>query len=462
MVYQVCFKKSIPRYLIIATCALIFTNCSSESSPEGALIEGKITVDSELDPTGDYSGIELLIADQGPDGQMRDTLFHSVTDSTGNHSGIAEIKDRGLYPIILSRNDNRLGVVRTVLAHGDTVRLNSELPNIDQTTEVQSDENEIYKKFDRLERNFNRVAGYINTRGMSSDSVETEILKWSDLFWDLYEDNKNTFAGEQAAATSVSLLEGWDDDLMLARTDSLLQQYNQLPDYLRNQLTEYYAESENLDRSIEFLDQLESRLPPDEEKLSIRRDRIRMLYDSARTDQARQQLQQFRRTYTDNNMAMEWAESMDYDIETLAPGQPFPGFSFTDTEGNTIDSESFQNPYIIEFTRLDSPLYLEQYDRAAAIHQIYRNSGLRILTIPLSTSDTVYNAFFEERGKMWTFADPGSINSEEIVERYNLKRLPTRFLVDDSGALVQRYVGTEFERVVQGLQKTLTQHQTEQ
>lgn len=447
--------------LLIVFCIFLLLNCSSETEPEGPVIEGRITVDSELDPSEDFSGIELLIAYQRPDSERRDTLFHSVSDSSGYHSGKAEIEDRGIYPVVISRNNNRLGVVRLVLAHGDTIQLNSELPNIEETTEIQSLENDVYQTFDRLERNFNRVAAYINTRGMSPDSIETEILKWSDLFWSLYTDHRNTFAGERAAATSISILEGWDNKRMLARTDSLLSQNNRIPDYLRNQLTRYYAETNNLDRSIQFINQLESRLPTDEEKLSLRRDRIKLLYDSARTDQAQQHLEQFRRTYTGNTMAIEWAEQMNYDIEALAPGQPFPEFTFVNTEGDTITSASYQTPYLIEFTRLDAPLYLDQYDRVAAIHQIYRNFGLRILTVPISTSDVVFNAFFEERGKLWTFADPENVNTDDIVERYNLERLPTRFLVDEKGMLVQRYVGTEFDRIVQGLQKIITQQQTE-
>lgn len=461
MTYMLNAEKGLRSFLLLAICVLLFTYCSSETVPEDPVIEGKITVDPTLDASGDYSGIELLIAFQQPDGERGDTLFYSVTDTSGFYSGTADIDDRGIYPVIISRNDNRIGIVRLVLAHGDTVQLNSELPDIEETTEIQSAENDVYETYERLERNFNRVAGYISVRGMSRDSVETEVLKWSDLFWGLYQEHGDTYAGERAAATAISILEGWDNERMIARTDTLISRNNRLPDYLRNQLTRYYAEREGLERSLQFINQLETRLPADEDKLSLRRDRITLLYDSARTDQARQHLEEFRRIYTTNNMAMEWAGRMNYDIENLVPGKTFPEFSFLSFEGDSISSESYQDPYIIEFTRLDAPLYLEQYDRMAAIYQIYRNIDLQVITVPLSASETVMDAFFAERGRQWAFAEPESVNTDEIIDRYNLERLPTRFLVDSEGVLIQRYVGTEFDRVVQGLQKIIAQQQTE-
>ncbi|CAN5279808.1 hypothetical protein BH23BAC3_BH23BAC3_06090 [soil metagenome] len=451
------------RYALISAILIngfLIASCSTEPEITGPVIEGQITVDPDLDSSMDYSGIELLIAYSGVDGVSRDTLFHSVTDSTGWFSGIASIEERGIYPVLVSRNNNHFGLINLVLANDDTVRLNAQLPDINETIAIQSFEHDAYERFERLQRNFNRVVSYINNVGMSQDSVETEIYKWSDLFWVFYNRSENTLAGEQSAATSISILEGWDNDLMLARTDSLLDQKNTLPADLRYQLTHHFAETEGLDRTIAFLDQLDGRLDRKEDKLTIRRDKIELLFDSSRTDNAQLLLEDFKQTYSDNESAMVWAENMTYDLATLAPGNPFPEFSFADTEGEEVSSQTLENsPYLIEITGFDNPLYQEQYDQMVVIHQIYSNHGLNIVTIPLATSPVALESFFDDRIKLWSVIDPGSFDADELIDNYNIQHLPTRFLVNDQGTIIRRYVGAEFSTIVQGLQNIITQQQ---
>lgn len=456
------FRKT--SVLSMALCLMIFlAGCSSEPDEPAAIMEGTLTVDSELDSSGDYSGIEVLSTTRNLSQEI-DTLFYAVTDTSGRYRGEVTAEEKDLYPVVISRNGNRLGIVNLVFADGDTIRFDAELPNVNQTASIESRENDAYEQFDRVQRNFNRVVNYVNSRGMSSDSLETEILKWSDLFWDLYQQYPDYLAGERAASTSISILQEWDDEMMLTRTDSLLSKYNRLPGGLRSQLTQFYAERDSLERSLTFLEDLENREQDPEKQLPIQREKIQLLFDSSRTDRAVQLLQQFRETYSENSAAMDWAEGMKFDLENLAPGKPFPAFEFRESEGGTVSSETLQNqnsPYMIEFTRLNSPEYLQQYERSVAIHQIYQNVGLRIVTVPLNTGQTTFQAFFEERNKFWDFAEPESFSSEEIIERYNINRLPTRFLVNNEGVIIQRYVGAEFDRVVQGLQKIITQEQTE-
>jgi len=444
--------------------AFIFSACSSADEPEIAetIIEGQITVDPEIDSTMDYSGIELMIAFYDAQGEIRDTLFHSVTDSTGTHFGRFQAESRGVYPMIISRGGNRFGLANLVIAPGDTIRLNAQLPEFNETVAIQSVEHDAYERFERLDRNFNRVLAYISTQGMSTDSVEIEVLKWSDLFWDFYNQSEQTLAGERSAVASISLLRDWDNDLMLARTDTLLEQKNRLPADLRTELTQYHAETSGLDRAIAFLDQLDGRLTNQEEQMPIKREKIELLFDSARTGNAEQLLEQFRQSYADDESAMRWADNMQYDLATLVPGSRLPEFSFLNTEGEEISSETLSDsPFMIEFTRFDDRLYQQQYEQVVAIHQIYRNYGLKIITVPLATSDVALEAFFDERAKLWSVVEPGSFDADEIIETYNINRIPTRFLVNDRGSIIKRYVGTEFDTIIQGLQLILTQEDIE-
>jgi len=449
-------------FLSLILTGYILAGCSSEPGLTGTVIKGQITVDPELDPTLDYSGIELLLAYSGFEGAGRDTLFHAVTDTAGNFSGFASIEERGIYPIQVKRNENHFGLVNLVLAKDDTVRLTAQLPDFHQTVAIQSIEHDAYERFGRLQRNYNRVVSYIYNVGMSQDSVEIEILKWSGLFWDFYNRNEHTLGGEQSAAAAISLLEGWDNELMLARADTLLDRKNKLPASLRMQLTHYFAETEGLDRSLAFLDQLDGRLDRKEDKFEIRREKIELLYDSSRADNAELLLEDFKQTFSDHDEAMLWAESMTYDLATLAPGRPFPEFSFVNTKGDIVSSETLENsPFLIEFTRFENPLYQEQYEQTIIIHQIYSNHGLQIVTVPLATSQVALNAFFEGEAKLWSVAEPGSFDADGLIETYNIQQVPTRYLVNDQGNIIRRYIGPEYDYIIHGLQNILTQEQIE-
>ncbi len=439
---------------IFFIAAIVMFGCSRQDSDlNEAYISGKITVDENLDSSGDYSGIQLLVSFQRSDGESRDTLFFAETDIEGNFSGTAQFENRDLYPIIISRNQNTFGILNVVFADGDSVSISAELPNVNQTAEISSRENDVFQIYERVERNFNRVAQYINAGAISEDSVLIELQNWSDLYWEVYRDHKNTFASELAGNMSVTLLSGWNDSLMVDRAESLIGAQSRLRSNGRSVLVDYYAETEGLDRAISFLNRIENLSTGRNDIMTIQMDKIELLYDSSRTTEAASQLNQFREMFHDMPLAMEWAENISYDIEFLAPGSPFPDFSFVTITGDSVTTNSLAGtPYIIEITRFDNPLYQRQYDRTVAIYQIYSNFGLDIITVPVATNPVMFQAFFEERDILWNLVQPNSFDAEELIERFNITRVPTRFLVNSDGQIIRRYIGEEYQEVVRGLQ----------
>ncbi|MEX0823374.1 MAG: TlpA disulfide reductase family protein [Balneolaceae bacterium] len=443
---------------------LILCGCSSEQPSENkTVLQGVITVDENLESSGNYSGIELLVSINDSSGERSDTLFYAVTDSTGHFSGTALVPHADIYPLFISRNRNTFGIFNIVLADDDTVTINGELPNMNETTEIESKENNVFKTFERVDRNFNRVAQYINAGAIPEDSISIEIEKWSDIYWDVYDEHSDTFASKLSAEASIALLSGWNDSLMVARKDEYLSNSKTLRRNTREVLTEYYAGMNGLDGALQFLDELEQIAPSGDQKMGIRMDRIELLYDSSRTRQANELLENFREEYESNSQAMEWAESIGYDLEVLSPGSPFPPLTFATLDGDTISTEDLSGrPFLIEITRLDNRLYHEQYDRTVAIYQIYRNFGLEIITIPVNANNVMIQAFYDERGLIWDVAQPNSIDVQELVEILNVNQVPTRFLVNNEGKIIRRYIGNEYDEIVQGLQQIITQNQTVQ
>jgi hypothetical protein len=369
-------------YLLLALGASILIGCSRDSkdSQMSTYISGQITVDEQLDSSGDYSGIELLVSFQNPDGELRDTVFYAVTDVDGRYSGVARYSERDIYPVIISRNRNTFGVQNMIFADGDSIIFNAQLPNVSQS-------------------------------------------------------------------------------LMIDRSEELLQTEKYLERASRSALIDYYADQGDLNNILQFLDRLERIAESENQKMNIQIDRIEILYDSSRTREANQYLNTFRETYSDNWAAEEWAENIRYDLEFLTPGSPFPEFSFQLINGDSVTTETLSGrPFLIEITRLDNALYQQQYDRTVAIHQIYSNFGLDIITVPLSANFVTLEGFFSERNRLWGFVQPGSYDAEELVETLNLTQVPTRFLVNDRGEIIRRYIGNEYDEIVRGLQQIITQN----
>lgn len=440
---------------------LFLFSCSRKETEikNTAFVTGKITVDPEIDASSDYSGIRLYSTSQLDSG-VADTLFIAETDSSGEFSGLATFPETDIYPMLVSRNQNIFGVLNMIFANEDTIRINGQIPDINNTVEIESYENEIYKTFERVDRGFNRVANFINAGMISADSIGIEIEKWSDIYWEVYETYPGTFAGKVSAETSISILRGWNDSLMVDRSGILLDDIGRIMPSTLQLIVEYYAESEGLDRAINELNKIKETTDSKPQILDIDIQKIELLYDSSRTREANNLLEVFKSNYSKNSSAMDWAENISYDLEFLTPGYPFPEFRFKTIDGDSLDNQSLLGkPFLIEITRFENLLYQQQFDRTISIYQIYQNFDLEIITVPVNTNNITLQAFFEERSLLWDIIDPTSFDSEELLNLLNISSVPTRFLVDREGMIVRRYVGNEYDDVVRGLQQIINQNE---
>lgn len=443
-------------FLLLLVISVSSCSVNEDAGQQSTIIEGQITVDPELEET-DFSGIELVASIRSSIDD-NDTLFYAVTDSTGRFSGTATFPEKDLYPLLISRNNNTFGIINLVFADDDTIQIVGQLPNIEETIEINSPENEVIDIFSRVERNFARVAQFINAGIISPDSVQIEVNKWSDIYWDIYERYTGTYGARLAGETSVSMLNGFNDSLMVSRSQQLLDTYHKFMPVTRSTLLEYYAETGGLERALAFIEDLKNRTDQEEDLIDLEIERIELLYDSSQTVQANQVLDQFKENYSEHEMVMQWAEDISYDLEFLAPGSPFPNLEFQLIDGDSLTIQELQgDPFLIEVTRFENPLYQQQFSRTVAIHQIYKNFGLEIITVPLAATDVTMNAFFEERQRLWKVVQPNSFNADQLIERLNLNRVPTRFLVNSDGTIIRRYVAEEYDDIVRGLQQITTQ-----
>lgn len=446
-------------YLLIA-CVLSVSACSSPRVQHSAYVGGTITVADSIDSSRDYSGIEVTIIKKDSARSDADTLFHQTTDASGRFSGTARFPENRFYTLMVARNQRRLGQASVILAQNDSVRVEGVLPDLQNSIQIKSYEHDALERFRRLNRGYQRVSRYIRSGALRGDSLITEIDKWAGLYWDLFEKEKGTVAGRMSAVESIRLYGIIDGNKMMSKLRQVHDD-DELASVAAQYGKEYLAKSKGLEYTLKYLDTLQTMTEDTLANMSIRQERIKLLYDSARINQAKDQLAAFKKEYNLGQSTRNWVESIEYDLTYLSPGDTIPSFAFKNND-KTISRESLRGtPYILEITLLSNKLYQSQYDRTFVIHNIYKNFGLQVVTIPLDQNQVTIDAFFEERNKAWPVASADDFERKEVIEKFNIRLVPTRFLVDKNGKIVRKYIGEEYQDVIQGIQTLINTEEEE-
>ena len=436
----------------------LLSGCSKKPQFKSAYVYGKVTVSTKVDSSGDYSGINVTVV-QPDSSNKADTLFHAVTNISGQFSGTAKFRKKGIYPLIINRNSTDISSSAVILANKDTLNIDGQLPDFATTVKYSSHEEKAYQTYQRLEANYERLMAYAQKGMIKQDTLPKLAHTWSNLFWSVYKEYPGTIAAQHAAATTVRMLENWDDSLAFARFKEIREPSIQA--VLSGDLMEILAGMRGINRTLLYVDSLSHATNSQDLKIALGMSKVKMLYDSTKVQEARSDLLAFKKAFASENAdARSFAKSMQYDLDSLAPGMPMPSFKVVTLSGDTLTNKSFAgHPYVMEVTGLANKLYQNQYDDMNALYLVYHYFGLKFLTVPIDTSEITVKAFFDDRARNWPFARAGSYKMSNLLHRLNIQLIPTRFLVDSKGDIVRKYVGTESQYLLQGLNKVF--HKTE-
>lgn len=432
--------------------------CSAEQEKEvkPTLFSAQLSVADSIDQTGDFSGFQILIFSRINASAAADTLFFGVTDSTGFMEGVINLKDEGAFPTQITRNGVNLGTVRLLLAYDDTVKVTGEFPAFQETFKVDSRERRAMKLFDRVDAGYKRTNQFMIAGQVADSLIPVELQKWTDLYWEVFQDHKGTFASKFALEGVINLLSQFDSQQMFTK---LNQSFDEDLAYglAITRGKEYVARRYGLERSIAYMDSVKSLTKEKNIIRAIDQSIIKINYDSSRVVEARTLLDKYNSTYNEKGTEPSfWYKNMRFDLTNLAPGMDIPEFTFTTSEGDTISNVNMiGKSYVLEFTLMANQLYQSQYEEATVIYQIYNMNGLEYFTIPFDQSTNTIIAFFEERDRYWQLADPPSFNKKDFVEDFNVQFFPTRILIDKQGKIVRKYVGQEFEGMIPAITETL-------
>ncbi len=447
-----------PKWVMVVATLLLITGCSGceqddqndqvsqPKKPDQTRIYGTITVDEALDDSGDYSGIGVLVLDitAGPD-----TLFQSETDREGQFDGIATFFDQGAYELQIHRNSRRIADTTLILAHQDTVKIQGVLPRFSGHARISSRESEAMRTLNRLERQYNRILKITVLGGIAQDTIPYVLDNWSNIFWEVYKNWPETVAAGIAARESLSMLEERNDDLLMMR----LRQYGENED-IRLLASRFGFLSElrqgGLDNAIDWMDSLESHARSTETRLQIAKNRIIALYDSSRIADARLRVQDYEAHFGDDEEAMQWLSAVRFDIEHLSPGEKLPPFHLEifrlagteETNAGKLTMEDvLGSPAVIEVVSLSDRLYQSSYPQLQTVHMLFRQEGVRFLTIPVEENPVAVRAFYNERGQDWPVASAGAYAESDLEQRWNVYEMPVRFLIDSDGRIIRKFHG---------------------
>jgi peroxiredoxin len=407
-------------------------------------VNGTITVDEALDPSGDYSGIIVSILGFGEFTGI-DTLLTAVTDVNGNFSGTARFDAKREFTATVSRHGVNLASFGIILADGDPVTITGQLPDLNLNLEVQSAEQDAMNTYQRVERSYNRVIDFINS-GMvevTQDTIPTLINTWSDLFWSVQTMHPQTLAGDLGSLRSVEILGGFDDEKLVKRMYEALSGGSVYKAAKVRLGADALFRLEGVEPALSLVDSmLTTKLQP-EDLIVLQMDAIEIRIEHGREQEAKNLLMEFREQHSDNPMLADWVETMVYDIENLFPGMYIPEFSLQLQRGGRIQNTDIREKlFLIEFANFANPEFQTETTLLTFFYQQNSERGFQVITIPIHDSRITVNAFIEDRNIPWPVVAAGQYNAADLASLFNLSVLPTRLLVDSEGRIVRKYSGT--------------------
>ncbi len=427
--------------------------------PYSAQISGIITVDHNLDDTGDYSGIGVAIIEYDRSAERIDTLFYAVTDVNGMFSDNARFKERDEYVVSVTRNQRLISTATLVLSEGDDVEIRAEIPAFAETFRAKSRENNAVSDYRRVERNYNRVVDYINSgvAEVTQDTIPVLLRTWSDLYWSVDELHPNTLASETATLRSIEVIEGWDDELALARAKHGLANKKRFTADRASIAAGALTRLQGADQGLAFIDSLLQTGIPEEDAILLEMRKIEILVEHDQAEEALKLLAEFRENHGDDSTLEHWADIYSYDLQHLAQGMEAPFFELRLRDERTVRNSDFEGRYLlIEVVDLATPRYMTQHTLMNFFHEEVKDE-VQFLTVPTNESAITISAFYEERPSNWPVAKAREVHRAELMDTFNVVVKPTRLLIDPDGKIVRKYTGTEFSIIEQDIRTLLNE-----
>ena len=407
----------------------------SVSQQVQSTFEGTLTIRPEIDLSTDYSGFEVLVA--GDNAGEPDTLGYAVTDSTGYFSMQVNAPERGVYRLVMSRLGQIQATGQIAIADGDSASMMARFPLQGQNIRIRSEENSSLQAYQNIRTQHEQaLVKFVQSETYEEEQVRNQVQQTTMILWTLQQTFPNTMGSELAAAEAISMGTGWEDSVVVARMNQLPITNPRYANAVRAARQSEARQNGQL-ASLRLLETLYDRVESDLLRAEIASEKVIAHMDSMEFETALSEAHAMQDEFGQTQWAI-WAERAAYEIEHLLPGMEAPAFFVRDAKGDSLQLEDLRGKHVLlEFYRPEDDLYQRELPGRNDLFETLGGGQLEIVSFSMQADTLVNEGFFEER------VVPGRhvYGATEVSELYNINVLPTRFLIDPNGTLVDKYIG---------------------
>jgi len=429
--------------------------CQSSSDRIQGHLDGRITVRSSVDPSGDHSGFRVLVVEAN--GRDIDTLAHANTRRDGHFSMSVSVPERGIYTLTVwgRRGRERLATTDYVVADGDSASLEATFPLQGRALRVRSSENAALSAYrNTLAQHRRAVVERLQSATYDSTALARRVRQTSSVLWSLQDTFPGTVASQLAAVESLSLLAGWNDSLVVARAKTVAPSNPRFVEVVKVG-RRAVARLNGQEAALVFLDSVATRAQTDAQRAGVQAARVRAFIDSLQSEAALAAAQDLKSSYPETKWA-EWADQATYEVNHLLPGKDAPPFAARTLSGDSLSLRSLRGrPVVLEFFTPGNELYGRQLDTRNALYDATRTDSVAFVSVSVTSDTLLYRAMTDTRSIPGRSVIAPEGTNDPIVEAYNVARVPLRVLIDAEGRIVGRYEGTAFLALQEDLVRLL-------
>jgi len=424
--------------------AVLILSCRSVPDRPQAHLEGRITVESNVDATGDYSGFRVLVVDANE--RAIDTLGHATTDADGRFQMSVAAPERGIYTLMVWGREGRQRLASTdyVVAAGDSASLDVTFPRQRRQLRVRSQENAALQGYrNTLAQHRTSLVKGLQSDAQGTNDISHRIRQTTSVLWSLQETFPDTYAGQLAATESLSLLAGWNDSLVVERAKTIGPSSPRYVEAVRI-ARRATARLKGRDAALNLLDTFESQAETHAQRAGVQADRVRAFIDSLQSRAALSAAQKLKNNYPNTKWA-DWADRATYEIKNLLPGKEAPQISAQTLSGDSLSLGDFKGrPVVLEYFAPGDQLFGRQLSNRNALYDATRSDSVAFVSVSVDPDTLLYDALLDNRSLPGHRVIAPGGKDDPIVEAYNVADVPTRFLIGADGRIGGRYQGTAF------------------
>ncbi|TKC08601.1 TlpA family protein disulfide reductase [Pedobacter frigoris] len=125
---------------------------------------------------------------------------------------------------------------------------------------------------------------------------------------------------------------------------------------------------------------------------------------------------------------------------SLKKGSPIPQIAYNDPEGNKIDINSFKGKYVlVDFWASWCGPCRKSIPEIKALYGKYKDKGFEVLSISVDTDVAAWKKAMHEEAMPWS--QVLSPDKNKTMADFMISGIPTLYLVDREGKIVDKFVG---------------------